>query len=165
MRAIVPCDDGSFAEAKPPAELPSRAVTAIAVYGSLFFAGARTLERALPRPAGATWPVVVFRLRGYTRAGATLVEVLDRYADDLADVGGRLYLSGVDEELASRLPRAGKLDLDEAVRLIPADAVIGASTREALARVARRHSRRVAAPGEGVKDAFAQHVVRRAGSG
>jgi SulP family sulfate permease len=133
VRAIVPRDDGSFAEEKPPARLPGHGVTVLAVYGSLFFAGARTLERALPSPVGATRPVVVLRLRGRTRVGATLIEVLDRYADDLADLGGRLYLSGVDPELERRLRRTGKLDLDETVRLVPADAVVGASTAQALA--------------------------------
>ena len=86
---------------------------------------------ALPSPEGATRPVVVLRLRGRMRAGATLIEVLDEYADDLAEVGGRLYLSGVDAELGKQLQRSGKLDLDEAVHLVPADSVVGASTAQA----------------------------------
>lgn len=63
--------------------------------------------------------------------GATLIEVLDDYADDLADVGGRLYLSGVDEETSRQLRSAGKLDLDKTVHIVPADEVIGESTEEA----------------------------------
>jgi SulP family sulfate permease len=65
--------------------------------------------------------------------GATLIEVLDEYADTLADVGGRLYLSGVNEDVSEQLRDSGKLDLDRVVQLVPADAVIGASTRQALA--------------------------------
>ncbi len=65
--------------------------------------------------------------------GATLIEMLDTYADALAEVGGRLYLSGVDEELIAQLRSAGKLDLGRAVQLVPAVAVIGASTEQALA--------------------------------
>ena len=42
--------------------------------------------------------------------------------------GGRLYLSGVDEEVGRQLRRAGKLDLDRAVHLVPADDIFGAST-------------------------------------
>jgi SulP family sulfate permease len=133
VRALLPQDDGNFTEGDPPSRLPSDAVTVLDVYGSLFFAGARTLEQALPDPADATRPVVVLRLRGRTRAGATLIEVLDNYADALAEAGGRLYLSGVDEKLGTQLRRAGKLDLDETVRLVPADAVVGASTTQALA--------------------------------
>jgi sulfate permease, SulP family len=133
VRVMVPLDDGGFAEEKPPSHLPSDEVTVLAVYGSLFFAGAHTLGKALPNPGSASRPVVVLRLRGRTRVGATLIEVLDRYADDLAERGGRLYLSGVEPELENSLRRTGKLAVDETVRLVPADAVVGASTTEALA--------------------------------
>jgi SulP family sulfate permease len=103
------------------------------VVGSLFFAGARTLAESLPSVAGSTRAAVVLRLRGRTRAGATLIEVLDDYADDLAESGGRLFLSGVDERLATQLRLAGKLDLERSVQLVPARNVLGASTLEAVA--------------------------------
>lgn len=132
VRALVATADGRFAETEPPPRLPGDAVTVLDVYGSLFFAGARTLAEALPTPRGATRPVVVLRLRGRTRVGATLIEMLDGYADDLGEVGGRLYLSGVGEELGAQLRRAGKLDLERVVHLVPAEAVVGASTARAL---------------------------------
>jgi SulP family sulfate permease len=131
VRALIPLGDGRFSEGKPPVRLPSNAVTVLDVYGSLFFAGARTLADALPNPRGAARPVVVLRLRGRTRVGATLIEVLDEYADDLAEVGGRLYLSGVDEELAAQLRSIGKLDLEEEVHLVLAGPILGASTAQA----------------------------------
>jgi SulP family sulfate permease len=131
VRALIPLGDGRFSEEAPPARLPSNAVTVLDVYGSLFFAGARTLEDALPITGDATRPVVVLRLRGRTRVGATLVEVLDNYADDLAEVGGRLYLSGVDDEVAAQLRDTGKLDLEQSVHIVPADPVLGASTAQA----------------------------------
>jgi sulfate permease, SulP family len=59
--------------------------------------------------------------------------VLDDYADDLAEVGGRLYLSGVDPQLAAQLRRVGKLDLDRTVHVAPGQSVYGASTAEAVA--------------------------------
>ncbi len=105
-------------------------MTVLGVTGSLFFAGARTLADALPTPRGATRPVVVLRLRGRTEVGATLVDVLDDYADDLAGVGGRLYLSGVHADVAAQLRRSGKLD--RSVSLVPASTVFGASTERAL---------------------------------
>ena len=133
VRELIRMDDGRIAVSEPPADLPSNAVTVLDVDGSLFFAGARTLADALPNPRGTTRPVVILRLRGYTSVGATLIEVLDNYADALADVGGRLYLSGVDEEVSKQLRRAGKLDLDRAVHLIAADNIFGASTAQAVA--------------------------------
>jgi SulP family sulfate permease len=132
VRALVSVVDGRFSESDPPRDLPSNAVTVLDVYGSLYFAGARTLQEALPSPRGTVRPVVVLRLRGRTRVGATLIEVLDDYADDLAEVGGRLYLSGVDERLADQLRQAGKLDLDRAVHLMPAGAIVGESTSRAI---------------------------------
>jgi SulP family sulfate permease len=102
------------------------------VEGSLFFAGARTLFDALPAIADAKRPVVILRLRGYTRVGATLIDVLDEYADQLAEAGGRLYLSGVDEKVGKQLRRSGKLDVGNVVHLVPVEAVLGASTRQAL---------------------------------
>lgn len=133
VRELIRLDDGRVAESKPPARLVSNVVTVLDVEGSLFFAGARTLADALPNPDGATRPVVILRLRGYTSVGATLIEVLDNYADALTEVGGRLYLSGVDDEVSKQLRRAGKLDLDRVVHLIPADAIFGASTEQAVA--------------------------------
>ncbi len=75
---------------------------------------------------------MILRLRGYTRVGATLIEVLDDYADDLAESGGRLYLSGVHESIGGQLRSSGKLDLDKTVFVVPVDVVIGASTETAL---------------------------------
>jgi SulP family sulfate permease len=133
VHEVIRLEDGRMAQAEAPATLPSGKVTVLEVAGSLFFAGARTLGEALPTPAGATRPVVVLRLRDRTRVGATLIDVLDDYADDLAAVGGRLYLSGVDPRLAAQLRRVGKLDLDRTVHVAPAQSVYGASTAEAVA--------------------------------
>ena len=133
VREIIRLDDGRMAESDPPTELPSDKVTVLDVDGSLFFAGARTLADALPSAANATRPVVVLRLRGYTSVGATLIEVLDNYADALAESGGRIYLSGVDKKVGEQLRRAGKLDIDRAVHLVTVDPIFGASTEQAVA--------------------------------
>jgi sulfate permease, SulP family len=132
VRELISLEDGRIAESEPPASLRNDAVTVLDVDGSLFFAGARTLADVLPSPEGATRPVVILRMRGYTRVGATLIDVLDEYADALAEAGGRLYLSGVHTDVATQLRRAGKLDLDRAVQLVPAEEVLGESTRRAV---------------------------------
>lgn len=132
VRALVPLEDGRFAEADPPARLPSRAVTVLDVYGSLFFAGARTLEESLPDSDGAQRPAVVLRLRGRTRIGATLIDVLSDYAEELARVGGRLYLTGVEPEAHSQFRSSGKLDRRDAVQIVAVDRVVGASTERAV---------------------------------
>lgn len=125
------------------------------VYGHLFYAGARTLERRLPSPRGAENPVVVLRLRGHSTVGATLVDVLAHYADELQRAGGRLYLTGISENVRRQLEHMKKLQLSGPVRVYEASSVRGESTRRTYTRshgwweVARRHERR--------------HVVRSVG--
>jgi SulP family sulfate permease len=137
IRALIPLDDGRFVEQAPPERLPDQEVTVLDVYGSLFFAGARTLLERLPSPRGATRPAVVLRLRGRTTVGSTLVEVLDEYAESVAEAGGRLYLSGVDETIARLLERTKKLDLAGSVHVVPATEVLGESTRDSVVRARR----------------------------
>ncbi len=132
VRALVPLGDGRFAEADPPAKLPSHAITVLNVYGSLFFAGARTLEESLPDPNGAQRPAVVLRLRGRVRMGATLIDVLSDYAEDLAEADGRLYLTGVEPAAHSQIRSSGKLDRSDAVHIVAVDRVVGASTERAV---------------------------------
>ena len=129
---LVERDDGRLEEREPSARLRGDGVTVLDVYGNLFYAGARTLEQRLPRPAGERRPVVVLRLRGRTNLGATLVDVLSNYADDLRAAGGRLYLSGIDPRARAQVARTGKLGLDGPVRLYEATPVLGESTRAAL---------------------------------
>lgn len=124
--------DGTFHERPAPARLPRGSVTVLDVYGSLLYAGSRTLQARLPDPAGSHGAAVVVRLRGRTALGATFYRVLHDYTARLATAGGRLYLSGLDEPLLEQLRRAGGLDLHGPVRAVPATEVLGESTRLAM---------------------------------
>lgn len=128
---LVRLPDGRIDERRPPDQLPSRAVTALAVYGSLFYAGARIFAQALPSPQGAIEPVVILRLRGRTHFGATMIDILRNYAEQVQAAGGRLYLTGVDQGVRDQLERTGKIDVDGPVRVYPATSVIGESSRAA----------------------------------
>lgn len=50
----------------------------------------------------------------------TLIELLDEYANDLAEVADRLYLSGVHASVAKQRRNGGKLDIDRSVHLMAA---------------------------------------------
>lgn len=128
---LEPTDDGDFLEEPAPATLPDHEITILDVYGSLFYAGAQTLQARLPSVGGAQAPVVVLRLRGRTSLGATSFLVLADYAAQLAAAGGQLYLSGLDPAMVARLRRGDWLDLDGPVTVFPATARIGASTKAA----------------------------------
>jgi sulfate permease, SulP family len=75
---------------------------------------------------------VVLRLRGRTTLGATLVDVLAHYANDLHAAGGRLYLSGINAGAREQVARTGKLGLEGPVRLYEATQILGESTRAAF---------------------------------
>jgi SulP family sulfate permease len=109
--------------------LPSEQVTVLDVYGSLLYAGSRTLQTRLPDPSGSHAPAVVLRLRGRTSLGATFVKVAADYAERLAEVDGRLYLSGLDPDLAERLSSTGRLD--GPVHTFEATPLVGESTEAA----------------------------------
>ncbi|MDX6334134.1 MAG: sulfate permease, SulP family [Streptosporangiaceae bacterium] len=123
---LIPLEHGRFEERPAPPTLTSHHVTTLDVYGSLMYAGARTLQARLPDPAGTRSPAVVLRLRRRTSLGATFVKVVADYAGRLAEVDGRLYLSGLDPSLTDRLRRTGHLD--GPVRTFEATPVVGEST-------------------------------------
>ena len=138
-------DDGRSEERPAPAALPSRSVTVLDVYGSLLYAGARTLEARLPNPSTAEMPVVVLRLRGRTTLGATALSVLRSYARQLDALGGRLFLSGVDPNVVGLIRRTGRAHGEPSLEVVEATKVIGESTDaardEALAWLAARTGR------------------------
>jgi SulP family sulfate permease len=130
---LVERPDGRIEERKPLKHLRSNAVTVLDVYGHLFYAGARTLARFLPNPGDAENPVVILRLRGRTTVGATLIDELSAYADQLAEAKGRLYLTGLSEDVYDQMVRTGKLREADLVRAYKATPIVGESTREAIA--------------------------------
>jgi SulP family sulfate permease len=130
---LVRRSDGQIEERKAPTRLLSHEVTVLDVYGHVFFAGARTLERLLPSPRNAEHPVVILRLRGRTMLGATLVEVLSRYAEELEQVNGRLYLTGLTEEVHTELEHLLKVHLTGPMRVFEATTIRGQSTQAAHA--------------------------------
>jgi sulfate permease, SulP family len=130
---LIPTEDGLLREQKPPTTLTSRTVTMLDVYGSLLYAGSRTLQARLPDPGDAERPAVIVRLRGRTQLGATFFQVVDDYALRLAPHGGRLFLSGVDPSLLEQFTRAGGPGA-ERITVMAATDVIGESSRAAYDR-------------------------------
>jgi SulP family sulfate permease len=126
--------DGRIVEAPAPEALECHSVTILDIYGSLLFAGARTLEVRLPEPAGAVRPAVVLRLRGRTALSSTAIKVLERYSERLEGVDGRLFLSGVDPAIAARIQRGDSLEVLHRVEIETATDVLGESSRAAYRR-------------------------------
>ncbi|HEY5980657.1 MAG TPA: SulP family inorganic anion transporter, partial [Microlunatus sp.] len=128
---LVPTDTGSFVEKPAPQALESRRVILLDIYGSLYYAGARTLQAHLPDPQDAVVPAVVLRLRGRALLGATSYAVLSDYAARIAAVGGRFYLTGLDPEVLEQVQRNRTVESAGDVRLYVATDVIGEASLEA----------------------------------
>ena len=133
---LVPLADGRFREEPAPARLADHDVTVLEAYGSLLFAGARTLQARLPDPTGADSPAVVLRLRGRVALGATFVVVVEDYAARVTEAGGRMYVSGVDPKLVAQLRRtrtgARRAGRERPVRIFEATELVGGSTEAAV---------------------------------
>lgn len=127
---LVPRPDGLFEERPVPDRLRSDDVMILDVHGSLFFAGARTLEERLPDPRGSHRPAVVIRLRGRTALGATFFKVMEGYVDQVRLAGGRVFLSGVDPALRHQYRHAGRVSIGvgEALEVFEATAVLSESS-------------------------------------
>ncbi|MFC5179530.1 SulP family inorganic anion transporter [Nocardioides taihuensis] len=129
---LVPTEDGRFAEQPAPKQLVGHQVTVLDVYGSLFFAGARTLQARLPEVGDAEQPAVVLRLRGRVSLGATFFRILATYAEQIGAAGGRLYVSGLDPKMARLLARTVPVTVEPPDQVFGATPVLGESTWAAM---------------------------------
>ncbi len=134
---LVRLDDGRVEERPAPTTLRSGEVIVLDVYGSLFYAGARTLQSRLPDPTGTQAPGVVLRLRGRSTFGATFFVILAGYAKRIAEVDGTLVVSGVGEDAAEQLRRTRILDSGGHTQVFPATPVLGESTLAAYEEAQR----------------------------
>jgi SulP family sulfate permease len=79
----------------------------------------------------------VLRLRGRPMLGATAFAVLTDYAERLAAIGGRLYLSGIDPAALKQLRSNQTVDKVTGVRIFEADETIGESSLDAYHAASR----------------------------
>lgn len=126
--------DGQLVEAPVPKYLSAGEIAILDVYGSLFYAGSRTLQLRLPDPAHAHGSVVILRLRGRTTLNATFFAVVADYARRLDEVGGRLYLSGVDRDIYESWTATLRAGHGVRLEFFPATPVVGESTLAAYAQ-------------------------------
>jgi len=129
---IVPVPGGLPEEHPAPKSLPSNKVTMLQIYGSLFFAAAKSLEELLPAVDDTTHAVVLIGLRGRNEIGSTFVNVLERYSKDLQAHNSKLMLVGVSPEVYSQLARSGLRAQIGDENIFPATAQLGAAMNRAL---------------------------------
>ena len=125
--------EGFPLEQAPPKRLPSHQLTVLHVYGSLFFAAAKSMEEMLPAVGDATRAVVAVNLRGKSEIGSTFVTVLQRYAFALKARQSKLMLVGVDPLVRDQLAKTGVLELVGDENVFVATPQLGEALNQAVA--------------------------------
>ncbi|MBK8048066.1 MAG: SulP family inorganic anion transporter [Anaerolineales bacterium] len=120
-------------EQPAPAALTGDKLTVLMIYGSLFFAGARSLEDQLPDVGAAERAAVALVLRGESDLSSTFMGVLQRYTKTLQARDGRLMLVGVEESAYMQLAKTGVLNLIGAENVFRSQPQIGAALNSAVA--------------------------------
>ncbi len=124
--------DGTFLEREEPERLAPHSVVLLEPFGSLYFAGAHSLESHLPNPQGAQGATVILRLRDVRKAGSTLVSVLERYANKLHSNGAHLVLTELNDKVYDQLMHTETLELIGLDHAYRAEPEVFAATRKAV---------------------------------
>jgi sulfate permease, SulP family len=130
---IVLVPDGLPEEQPAPKKLPSNRVTVLMLHGSLFFAGAKSLEELLREADETSHAVAILALRGKVEVGSTFVIVLQRYAEALKNRDSKLMLVGVDPAVRDQLAKTGVLSQIGEENLFLATPQIGGALNQAVA--------------------------------
>jgi SulP family sulfate permease len=129
--------DGHLVETDPPALLPANEVVVLQPYGSLFFAAAPVFEALLPVAAEASrHSVVILRLRGRSDLGSTVMDVLHRYAESLAEMDCRLVIVSTNERIDRQLDISGIAETLGPEGIYRGEERVGASLERAEAAAA-----------------------------
>jgi SulP family sulfate permease len=125
--------EGFPLEQPAPKRLPSHQLTLLHVYGSLFFAAAKSMEEMLPDVGDATHAVVAINLRGKSQIGSTFVTVLQHYSHALQYQDSKLMLVGVDPAVRDQLAKTGVLKLIGEENVFLATPQLGTALNQAVA--------------------------------
>ena len=128
---LVPQSDGSILERQAPLSLMDYQVTILRTYGSLHFSGAALLEDILPSAQESRCAVVILQLRGLENIGSTFIRVVERYAQQLQNNGGQLYLTGVHPRVLEQLEMTETTETIPEYAIYLAEDKLGASTQDA----------------------------------
>jgi SulP family sulfate permease len=125
-------------EEDAPETLEAGDVVVLSVYGSLFFAAAKSLGELLPKVTpdsrGAT---VIINMRTRSQIGSTLAGTFDTYQKKLAEQGSTLMLSDVGRRLFAQLDQMDLVDKIGTRNIFDYNREIGRSALEAV-RAAQR---------------------------
>jgi len=135
LAELVMQPDGTFIEREEPDRLLPNSIVLLEPFGSLYFAGASSLESHLPDPQGAQGATLILRLRDERQVGSTLISVLVRYAKKLHNNGAHLVLTELGDTVYDQLTRTETIKLIGIERAYRAEPEVFAATRRAVHEV------------------------------
>ena len=133
VEQIVILEDGRYAEAAPPEQIPDDGIIILQPIGSLFFAGAAKFEDQLPAVGQAKRAVVILRLRDRDEVGSTFLRIVERYTRSLQASGNKLILAGINDRVQEQLAETDLLELIGAENVFLSGPRFGAAVEQALA--------------------------------
>lgn len=120
-------------EKDPPAVVPPGQVTILMPYGSLFYAAVPVFSAQLPEVTDATrHAAVILALRGQNEVGSTFLNVLTRYAEQLAGRDSVMMLAGVEPSVLTQMERTGVLHTIGRKNVFPASDGVGEALLQAV---------------------------------
>jgi SulP family sulfate permease len=127
-------DDGGVEEVDPPDVVPAGEVVVLQPYGAIFFASVPQLLEQMPTVAETSRnSVVILRMRGADDAGATMIDMLGTYADELAAVGSKLMVVTDNDRVIRQLRVTGITDIIGAENVYQGTVFVGEASRQANA--------------------------------
>jgi SulP family sulfate permease len=127
-------------EEDSPDTLESGDVVVLSLYGSLFFAAAKSLGELLPTVSPESRDAtVIINMRGRSQIGSTLAGTLDSYQAKLAERGSTLMLSDVGRRLFAQLDQMDLVDAIGTANIFQYDRQIGRSALKAMEAARRLH--------------------------
>jgi SulP family sulfate permease len=133
VEQIVILEDGRYAEAAPPEQIPDDGIIILQPIGSLFFAGAAKFEDQLPAVGQAKRAVVILRLRDRDEVGSTFLRVVERYTRSLQVSGNKLMLAGINTRVQEQLAETDLLELIGPENVFLSGPRFGMAVEQALA--------------------------------
>ncbi len=125
-------EDGSIEEIDIPADLPADEVVVVHPYGAIFFASTPALMAEMPDVTPESrHSVVILRLRGMDEAGATLLDALGTYAEELREADSKLMIVTDNVRVIRQLRVTGALQPIGADNVYRSTAFIGQTVRRA----------------------------------
>ena len=130
---LAPAGDDIRDQPASPDALEGNQEVVIDITGIVGFTSVYSFDEYMPDPKSATNAAVVSRMRGREFHSLTVLDWLEKYADEMREAGNLYLISGVEQEFLDTLERANLVEAIGPENIFPETKRLGESTQQALA--------------------------------